>query len=83
MTAVSRRLKTQGYVTVRKITGLTGVYVTSGQVMSEAGSGYSLVERRRVTDKACRQIRAAQLFYLNDVVKVGADARRRTRHNAR
>jgi hypothetical protein len=42
-------------------------------MMSEAGSDYTLVERRRVMDKACRQIRAAQLFYLNDVVKVGAD----------
>jgi hypothetical protein len=66
-------LKNAGYVTVRKITGLTGIYITSGQMMSEAGSDYSLVERRRVMDKACRQIRAAQLFYLNDTVGVGAD----------
>jgi hypothetical protein len=68
-------LKNAGYVTVRKITGLAGVYVTSGQMMSEGGSGYSLVERRRVMEKARRQIRAAQLFYLNDVVKVGAGRR--------
>jgi hypothetical protein len=66
-------LKNAGYVTVRKITGLAGIYVTSGQMMSEAGSDYNLVERRRVMDKACRQIRAAQLFYLNDTVGVGAD----------
>jgi hypothetical protein len=66
-------LKNVGYVTVRKITGLTGIYVTSGQIMSEEGSDYNLVERRRVMDKACRQIRAAQLFYLNDTVGVGAD----------
>jgi hypothetical protein len=66
-------LKNAGYVTVRKIIGLTGIYVTSGQMMCEAGSDYNLVERRRVMDKACRQIRAAQLFYLNDVVEVGAD----------
>jgi hypothetical protein len=66
-------LKNKGYVTVRKITGLTGIYVTSGQMMSEEGSDYNLVERRRVMDKACRQIRAAQLFYLNDTVGVGAD----------
>jgi hypothetical protein len=66
-------LKNSGYVTARKIIGLNGIYVTSGQMMSEAGSDYDLVERRRVMDKACRQIRAAQLFYLNDVVKVGAD----------
>ena len=66
-------LKNSGYVTVRKITGLTGIYITSGQMMCEEGSDYNMVERRRVMDKACRQIRAAQLFYLNDVVKVGAD----------
>ncbi|GMO47987.1 MAG: hypothetical protein Pg6C_10240 [Treponemataceae bacterium] len=66
-------LKNSGYVTVRKITGLSGIYITSGQIMCEAGSDYNLVERRRVMDKACRQVRAAQLFYLNDVVKVGAD----------
>jgi hypothetical protein len=66
-------LKNAGYVTVRTITGLTGIYVTSGQVMSEEGSDYTLVERRRVMDKACRQIRAAQVFYLNDTVGVGAD----------
>jgi hypothetical protein len=66
-------LENAGYVTVRKITGLTGVYVTSGQMMSEEGSGYSLVECRRVTDKACRQIHAARLFSLNDVVKAWAD----------
>lgn len=66
-------LKNSGYVTVRKITGLTGIYITSGQMMSEAGSDYTLVERRRVMDKACRQIRSAQLFYVNDVVGVGAD----------
>jgi hypothetical protein len=66
-------LKNAGYVTVRKIIGLTGIYITSGQMMCEAGSDYNLVERRRVMDKACRQIRAAQLVYLNDVVEVGAD----------
>jgi hypothetical protein len=66
-------LKNAGYVTARKIIGLNGIYVTSGQMMSEAGSDYDLVERRRVMDKACRQVRTAQLIYLNDVVKVGAD----------
>ncbi|MDR0710364.1 MAG: DUF2586 domain-containing protein [Spirochaetaceae bacterium] len=66
-------LKNAGYVTARKIIGLNGIYVTSGQMMSEAGSDYDLVERRRVMDKACRQVRTAQLIYLNDVVKVGGD----------
>jgi hypothetical protein len=42
-------------------------------MMREEGSDYTLAERRRVTGKACRQIRAAQLFYLNGTVGVGAD----------
>ena len=66
-------LKNAGYVTARQIIGLTGIYITSGQMMSEAGSDYTLVERRRVMDKACRQVRAAQLFFVNDAVTVGKD----------
>jgi hypothetical protein len=66
-------LKNAGYVTARQIIGLTGIYITSGQMMSEEGSDYDLVERRRVMDKACRKIRAAQLFWVNDTVKVGKD----------
>jgi hypothetical protein len=66
-------LKNKGYVTARKIIGLTGIYITSGQMASESGSDYDLVERRRVMDKACREIRVAQLPHLNDNVGIGAD----------
>jgi hypothetical protein len=34
-------LKNAGYVTVRKITGIAGIYVTSGQMMREEGSDYT------------------------------------------
>jgi len=66
-------LKNSGYVTARKYVGLKGIYVTSGQMMSEEGSDYDLVERRRVMDKACRNVYAAQLPCVNDTVTVGAD----------
>jgi hypothetical protein len=66
-------LKNAGYITARQIIGLTGIYITSGQIMSEQGSDYDVVEMRRVMDKACRQIRAAQLLFVNDTVRVGAD----------
>jgi hypothetical protein len=66
-------LKNAGYVTARTFSGKNGIYITSGQMMSEAGSDYNLVERRRVMDKACRLIREAQLNYVNDDVSVGAD----------
>jgi hypothetical protein len=66
-------LKNAGYVTARTFAGLNGIYITSGQIMSEAGSDYDLVERRRVMDKACRRIYAAQLPHVNDAVKIGKD----------
>lgn len=66
-------LKNAGYVTARTITGLKGIYITSGQVMSEEGSDFNIIERRRVMDKACREIRLAQLPSLNDTTEVGAD----------
>lgn len=66
-------LKNAGYVTARTIIGLNGIYITSGQMMSEQGSDFDVVERRRVMDKACRQVRAAQLFWVNDAVKIGKD----------
>jgi hypothetical protein len=66
-------LKNAGYVTARQIIGLNGIYVASGQMMCEEGSDYDVVERRRVMDKACRLIRKAQLFSLNDAVKAGRD----------
>jgi hypothetical protein len=66
-------LKDAGYVTVRQYVGRRGIYITSGQMMSESGSDFDLVERRRVMDKACRQIYQAQLPYVNDSVKVGKD----------
>jgi hypothetical protein len=66
-------LKNSGYVTARTFPGLNGIYITSGQMMSESGSDYDLVERRRVMDKACRQIYAAQLPFVNDSIKVGKD----------
>jgi hypothetical protein len=66
-------LKNAGYVTVRKYVGLKGIYITSGQMMSEEGSDYDLVERRRVMDKACRNLYVAQLPAVNDTVTIGKD----------
>ncbi|MDR1175329.1 MAG: DUF2586 domain-containing protein [Treponema sp.] len=66
-------LKNAGYVTARTFAGLNGIYITSGQMMSEAGSDFDLVERRRVMDKACRQVYAAQLPFVNDSITIGKD----------
>jgi hypothetical protein len=66
-------LKNAGYVTVRKFVGLKGIYFTSGQMAAEEGSDFDLVERRRVMDKACRNVYRAQLPMINDAVKIGKD----------
>jgi hypothetical protein len=66
-------LKNAGYVTVRKYVGRKGIFFTSGQMMSEEGSDFDIVERRRVMDKACRNLYIAQLPFVNDTVKIGKD----------
>ncbi len=66
-------LKEAGYVTARTIIDLKGMYITSGQMMCDEGSDYDMVERRRVMDKACREVRKAQLVWVNDAVSVGKD----------
>jgi hypothetical protein len=66
-------LKNAGYVTVRKYVGRKGIFITSGQMMSEEGSDFDMVERRRVMDKACRNLYIAQLPAVNDTVKIGKD----------
>jgi len=66
-------LKNAGYVTVRKYAGRKGIFFASGQMMSEEGSDFNLVERRRVMDKACRNLYIAQLPSVNDTVRIGKD----------
>jgi hypothetical protein len=66
-------LKNAGYVTVRKYVGRKGIFITSGLMMSEEGSDYDLVERRRVMDKACLNLYVAQLPSVNATVRIGAD----------
>jgi hypothetical protein len=67
------KLKSAGYVTARKFVGRKGIFITSGQMMCEEGSDYPFVERRRVMDKACRNLYVAQLPAVNDTVSVGKD----------
>jgi hypothetical protein len=66
-------LKNAGYVTARKYVGMKGIYFTSGQMMCEEGSDYDMVERRRVMDKACRNLYVAQFPAMNDTVTIGKD----------
>ena len=62
-----------GYATVRTYAGRRGIYVTRARMLAPAGSDYQTEERRRVMDRACTVVRAAQLRYLNDTAPLGPD----------
>ncbi|MGL4986040.1 MAG: DUF2586 family protein, partial [Treponemataceae bacterium] len=66
-------LEESGFITVRKIIGLSGLYVTSGRMLVEDSSDYKTVERVRVMNEACYLVRKVQLDYLNDNVEIGSD----------
>ena len=64
---------TAGYASARTYAGRRGVYLTRGQMLAPAGSDYRTEERRRVMDRACTLVRAAQLNYLNSDVRLNPD----------
>lgn len=66
-------LDNAGYLTLCQYIGLTGVYITHGRMFAESTSDYGLEERRRVMDLACKNVRIAQLSYINSTVAIGAD----------
>lgn len=66
-------LDNSGYLTLCQYIGLTGVYITHGRMFAEATSDFGLEERRRVMDLACKNVRIAQLSYINSTVTIGAD----------
>jgi len=63
-------LDAAGFLTLRTHVGKTGFYVTHGRVKVSPGSDYKYLQYGRVVDIACKAIRAAQLDYLNDEVRV-------------
>lgn len=54
------------FATLRTIIGRSGFYVTSGRMLAPDGSDFTLVQNRRVMDRACQVARNALLTYLND-----------------
>jgi hypothetical protein len=63
-------MDSQGFTTVRTIVGKTGYFLTTGRLRTQVGSDFSLIQYRRVMDIASAAVRAAQLEYLNDDVRV-------------
>ncbi|MBP5161540.1 MAG: hypothetical protein ILP16_00990 [Spirochaetales bacterium] len=66
-------LDNAGYETFCQYIGRTGVYITHGRMFAESTSDYQLEERRRVMDLACKNVRTAQLNYINSTVALDAE----------
>lgn len=66
-------LDNAGYLTFCQYVGKTGVYITHGRMFAESTSDFSLEERRRVMDLACKTVRLKQLDYINSTLTIGAD----------
>lgn len=64
-------LNNAGYATVRTYPGDEGIFVTHGRMLVPSDSDYEFEERRRVMDKACRQVAQIQRRnYLNADVEI-------------
>jgi hypothetical protein len=61
------------FTTMRTIIGLSGFFISGGRMMAAEGSDFSLVQRRRILDRACKIARNAYLRFLNDQVDVKAN----------
>ena len=66
-------INARDYVVARHYAGLRGTYIARSNMLSEPGSDYGVEERRRVMDRACTVVRAAQLQYLNSSVQLAPD----------
>lgn len=63
-------LDAAGFVTLRSYPGEVGAYVTHGRLKTASGSDFKYLQYGRVADIACKAIRAGQLQFLNDSVRV-------------
>lgn len=58
------------FTTMRTFIGYAGYYITNGNMMAASGSDFSLVQYRRVMDRACQVVRAAEIPYLSEEVRI-------------
>jgi len=55
---------------MRTFKGYPGYFITNGNMMATYGSDFSLVQFRRVMDRACQVVRAAEIPMLSSEVRV-------------
>jgi hypothetical protein len=68
--ANTEALDAQRFTTMRTHIGKQGYFITNGRMMAAAGSDFTYVQFRRVMDRACQVVRAAELPYLNSDVRI-------------
>lgn len=65
-------LDAQRFSTLRTHVGLAGFYITNSRQMASQSSDFRYTQFRRVMDVASASVRASQLRYLNDNVRVNS-----------
>lgn len=68
--AVTPGLDAARFTTMRTFIGFAGYYITNGNMMAPAGSDFGLVQYRRVMDRACQVVRAAEIPMLSMSVRI-------------
>ncbi len=58
------------FATMRTFVDFAGYYVTNGNMMAPSGSDFSLVQYRRVMDRACQVVRAFEIPLLSEEVRI-------------
>lgn len=70
---VTEVLDAQKISTARTIPGLTGFFLTNGNMKSAAGSDFKFWQHRRIMDVACATVAAAQALWLNADLRTNLD----------
>lgn len=58
------------FATMRTFIDFPGYYVTNGNMMAAGGSDFTLVQYRRVMDRACQIVRAFEIPLLSEEVRI-------------
>ncbi len=64
-----------GYIALRSLPGMSGVYVTYDVTLAAATSDFQTIALRRVMDKAIRLSYQTYLYELNDTIEIGSDGK--------
>lgn len=64
-----------GYIALRTLPGMAGVFVTKDVTLGDVTKDFTSIALRRVMDKAIRLMYQTYLYELNDTIEIGADGK--------